>query len=486
MPYHPLTRVAGDPAVNPSDTSTATGPDLASLPRRRYGGWGNHPVESCRAARPERRAELRAILSAAAEGRGPSVLPRGLGRSYGDAALNAEGVLLLQERLNRIRAFDETTGVLECEAGVTAADLLEVFLPRGFVMPVTPGTRHVTLGGAIASDVHGKNHHHDGTILSFVEEFTLVGADGREHRCSRRDHGGLILATAGAQGLTGIILDLRLRLRRVETAFVRVRRERARDLEHAFAIFDRHDAHHPYSVAWLDTARRRGPIGAATVMHGRHAALDELPTGQRAAPFRLPPSRARAIPCFAPGFALNRTTIAAFNRLHAWREREGDALEPFDRFMYPLDGLDHWNRLYGRRGFVQYQLVIPEARAFDGVRRVLERVVGGDPTSFLTVLKRMGPATGGPLSFPMPGWTLALDLPNTGPSLERLVRDLDAIVLESGGRVYLAKDSMLTPEAFRIMYPRVEEFRRIKAAIDPRGLFDSSLARRLRLTGGRA
>lgn len=412
----------------------------------------------------------------------PTLLARGLGRSYGDAALNGDGEVILQERLNRIRSFDESTGLLDCEAGVTVADILESFMPRGFVIPVTPGTRHVTLGGAIASDVHGKNHHCDGSILSFVDDISLMRADGCAVRCSRSEREELFLATAGGQGLTGIILDLRLRLRRVESSRVVVRTERARDLDHAFSIFDRLDAEHSYSVAWLDCTRRRAPIGTALVMHGRHAEIGDLPAALRAAPWELPRQRVRGIPLFAPSFALNRLSVGCFNRLHAWREREGVSLESFDHFMYPLDGLDRWNRLYGRRGFVQHQCVLPEATARAGIRRLLERTVRHDPTSFLTVLKRMGRESGGPLSFPMPGWTLAMDLPNTGESLRRLVRDLDEITLDAGGRVYLAKDSTLSPESFRAMYPRLDEFRRIKAEVDPWCRFDSTLARRLGIT----
>jgi len=440
------------------------------------GGWGRFPLARCHVFRPERRAAVAEILAAKSA---PTFIARGLGRSYGDAALNADGGVIAHDRLDRVLAFDAGRGVLHCEAGVSIADVLRWWLPRGWFPPVTPGTKFVTLGGAIAADVHGKNHHRDGTIAMFVEALTLLTADGETVRCSRTEHADVFWATVGGMGLTGMILDVRLRLRPVETAWLRVEHRKARDLDETLGIFASKDADALYSVAWIDCLARGRATGRTIMMHGDHATVAEVREAGRA-PFVTPQGAAATVPFDAPGALLNPLTVRLFNAVFYTAHRDACRLVSVERFFYPLDAVTHWNRLYGRRGLVQYQIVLPLDEAERGLMTLLERLSASGRPSFLAVLKRLGPEDPGLLSFPREGYTLALDLPVRDGIVEFL-RDLDRIVLARGGRVYLAKDSTTTPDAVRAMYPRLDEFQAIAARLDPRGVLSSSLARRLGL-----
>jgi FAD/FMN-containing dehydrogenase len=439
-------------------------------------GWGNYPVEPCRTYRPERRQELDAILRAATEG---GCIARGRGHSYGDASLNRDGSVILLERLSCVRSFDDRTGVIDCEGGTTIGGVIEATLARGFFLPVTPGTRLVTIGGAIASDVHGKNHHNDGSFAAFVDDLTLLVASGETMTCSRTENPEVFWATIGGMGLTGVILSARLRLMPVETGYLTVRTTRARDLDEALERFAELDTKHRYSVAWLDLTAGRSALGRSVLLHGDHAGLDELSPPLARAPLELSEPTRRSVPFFAPRFALSPLTVRVFNRLYYARHRDGVHHDRYDSFLFPLDSVQHWNRLYGRRGFVQYQFVLPMHTARAGLVEVLEHVARAGAASFLSVLKRMGPASDGCFSFPVDGWTLALDMPNTGPPMRGLVRELEALVLKHEGRVYLTKDATLTADAFAAMYPRLAEFKRIKRQVDPEQRFTSSMARRL-------
>lgn len=446
---------------------------------RLLGGWGRYPVARCQVFRPERRADVAETLAAKAAS---TFIARGLGRSYGDAALNADGGVIVHDRLDRMLAFDSATGELFCEAGVSFDDIIRWGLPRGWFPPVTPGTKFVTVGGAIAADVHGKNHHRDGTLAAFVRELTLLTADGETLRCSRDERPDVFWATVGGMGLTGMILDARVRLRPVESGWVRVDYRKARDLADTLGVFAASDAGSPYSVAWIDCLARGRATGRAVIMHGEHASAAEV----RAAGRPLLPRRggvAVSVPCEVPGALLNPLTVRLFNALYyATHHDARGRLVDVDRFFYPLDGVGHWNRLYGRRGFVQYQVVLPTEEGGRGLVALLERLSGSRRPSFLAVLKRLGPANPGLLSFPRDGYTLALDLP-VRPGLVEFLRELDRLVLDRGGRVYLAKDATATAEAVRVMYPRLDEFRAVKARLDPRGVISSSLARRVGLVG---
>ena len=447
----------------------------------RLAGWGRFPVERCHVFRPERRAAVAETLAAKAA---PTFIARGLGRSYGDAALNADGGVIVHDRLDRVLDFDARTGVLHCEAGVSFADIVESWLPRGWFPPVTPGTKFVTVGGAIAADVHGKNHHRDGTLGASLEGFTLLTADGDTLRCSPAEHADVFWATVGGMGLTGMILDARLALRRVESAWLRVDYRKAHDLDETLAVFAASDAGSSYSVAWIDCLARGRTTGRAVIMHGDHATAVEARAAGRE-PLAATRPRQHAVPFDLPGVLLNPLSVRVFNQLYYAAHHDERSLVHVERFFYPLDGLAHWNRLYGRRGFVQYQAVLPPAEGPRGLVELLQRLSTSGRPSFLAVLKRLGPENPGLLSFPREGYTLALDLPVRDGLLEFL-RALDRLVLDRGGRIYLAKDATTTPEAFRAMYPRLDEFRAVKARLDPRGVLSSSLARRLAIVGAGA
>ncbi len=442
---------------------------------RSLSGWGRYPVETCRVFRPEKRASLEEILASDAES---SYIARGLGRSYGDAALNHQGGVILFERLNRFVAFDPRTGVLECEAGVTLAEILEFVVPRGHYLPVTPGTKFVTLGGAIANDIHGKNHHRVGTISNFVLDFRLRTPRGELITCSPRQNTDAFWATVGGLGLTGLLVSARIRLQPIATAYVLVDFLKVSHFEEAIAAMAESDHLYEFSVAWIDCLARGRALGRSILMRANPATPGDLPTrsGDPLSPGRRPK---RSIPFDFPSGLLNATTVGAFNSLfYGLHRTTSRQLVDLERFFYPLDSIRDWNRMYGRRGFVQYQLVFPLETSRAGLTEVLERVSASGRGSFLGVLKRFGDANAGVLSFPFPGYTLALDLP-VGDGLIPFLRDLDAVVLRHGGRIYPAKDAVTTPESFAAMYPRIEEFRAIKARLDPKNRLSSSLARRV-------
>lgn len=460
----------GLPGAGGSSTGT-----LEASTVRPLSGWGRFPVETCRVFRPEKRASLAAIVASGAE---PSFIARGLGRSYGDSALNHGGGVLCVERLNRLIAFDSTTGVLECESGVTFAEILDCFLPRGFFLPVTPGTKFVTLGGAIAHDVHGKNHHRAGAFSSFVLDFRLLTAQGDVLTCSREQNPDVFWATVGGAGLTGVLVSARIRLQPVETAFVSVDFVRASRLEEAIAAMEESDHLYEFSVAWIDCLARENARGRSILMRANPARKSDLPP-RSGDPLSSRRRRERRLPFDLPSGLLNVFSLRAFNALfYGLHHTASGRLADIDSFFYPLDSLRDWNRMYGRRGFVQYQVAFPAETGKRALAEVLERVSRSGRASFLGVLKRFGPSSPGLLSFPMPGYTLALDLP-VGEGLVPLLKELDELVVESGGRVYLAKDAVTTAETFAAMYPRLPEFQAVKARLDPKNLFSSSLARRV-------
>jgi FAD/FMN-containing dehydrogenase len=405
------------------------------------------------------------------------VLARGLGRSYGDAAVNGDGAVVLGERLARLLAFDENTGVLSCEAGVSFDDLIRTFLPRGWLPVVLPGTRFVTLGGAVAADVHGKNQHVDGTFGRHVEAIELVRPDGARVRASRDVEPELFRATLGGMGLTGIVLAVTFRMQRVTSDAVDVNYTRARDLDAAFESLER-DARARYSVAWIDALARGRALGRSVVMAGDHA----RGTGP---PSNAAPRTPLPVPFNAPSWLLGRWSVAAFNALYYRIQRRPRRRVPLEAFFHPLDHLGNWNRLYGRGGFFQYQALLPTANARQGVRELLEATSSSGFGSFLSVLKRCDGEPEGMLSFCRTGYTLALDLPNRGDSVRTLARDLDAIVLRHGGRVYLAKDALLDRQTFDAMVPEAEAFRDFRARSDPNRRLGSDLGRRLGLSGPR-
>ena len=419
------------------------------------------------------------LASAVAGVDGRGVIARGLGRSYGDAAQNAGGRVVSMTSLAGVRGLDLEADEVTVDAGVTIDELTRILVPRGRFLPVVPGTGRVTVGGAIASDIHGKNHHADGGFGEHVTGLELL-TPGGERIVARPDE-AVFRATVGGMGLTGFVLSATLRLLEIETSRVRVDTERARDLDELMAKMASGDSAYRYSVAWIDCLARGGGLGRSILMRGDHAPLEDLPVTQRGKPLRPPASRSVPAPPWAPSGLLRPATIRAFNELwfrRAPAERRG-ALEEIRPFFHPLDMIDGWNRLYGARGMLQYQFVVPFG-AEDSVRAILERLSAAGAGSFLAVFKRMGSGSG-TLSFPLPGWTLTLDMPARGGDLAALLDDLDELVASAGGRVYLAKDSRVRPELIGAMYPALDDWRVDRARLDPEGTMRSDLARRLDL-----
>ncbi|MCT9076306.1 FAD-binding oxidoreductase [Streptomyces fulvoviolaceus] len=440
-------------------------------------GWGRTAPTAARLIRPGTYEEaVAAVRDCGARGG----IPRGLGRAYGDAAQNAGGSVLDMTGLDRVHVIDAAGGIVLCDAGVSLHRLMEVLLPLGWFVPVTPGTRQVTVGGAIGADIHGKNHHGSGSFSRHVLSMELLTADGGIRTVGRGTP--LFDATTGGMGLTGVILTATIQLQPVETSLMSVDTERARDLDDLMARLTAGDHRYRYSVAWIDLLARGAATGRGVLTRGDHAPLESVSTRTRRNPLAFRTSRFPAAPAFLPEGLLTRTTVGAFNELWyrtAPRARTGE-LQRISTFFHPLDGVPHWNRIYGRGGFVQYQFVVGHDQE-DAVRRIVRRISERRCPSFLAVLKRFGDADPGWLSFPVPGWTLALDIPAGLPGLGALLDELDEEVATAGGRVYLAKDSRLRPELLAAMYPRLDDFRALRAELDPRGVFVSDLSRRLNL-----
>lgn len=446
--------------------------------KQQLSGWGRYPVIKSYLQRPEKLSSCSKLLQESPE---ISVLARGLGRSYGDAALNAQGNTVLTERLNRMLAFDEQTGLLRCEAGVTMKEILETFVPRGWFPAVIPGTKFVTVGGAVAFDVHGKNHHLDGSFSRHLHSLKLILASGETRQCSPQENSDLFWATVGGMGLTGIITEVELFLRPIQTAYIKTHNIKANNLDEALAIFEKFEPQYQYSVAWIDCLAAGKSLGRSILMFGNHAVLEDLPLKQQAKPLQLKPKRNFQVFFDLPGGMLNRYTMSAFNGLYyaKLRSRQVRSISDYDSFFYPLDFLWDWNRLYGKRGFVQYQCVLPTEVSREALTRILQLCSQKGWGSFLAVLKRLGPQEGW-LSFPMPGYTLALDMP-VKPGLWEFLNQLDELVIQYGGRVYLAKDARLSPEAFRAMYPKFPQWLEVKSRVDPHNRFSSALSQRLQI-----
>ncbi|MEU9911826.1 FAD-binding oxidoreductase [Streptomyces sp. NPDC051001] len=440
-------------------------------------GWGRTAPTTARLIRPRTYEEA----AAAVRDCGPrGGIARGLGRAYGDAAQNAGGAVLDMTGLDRVHVIDAADGIVLCDAGVSLHRLMRVLLPLGWFVPVTPGTRQVTVGGAIGADIHGKNHHVCGAFSRHVLSFELLTADGEVRTVSRGTP--LFDATTGGMGLTGVILTATVQLQPVETALMSVDTERARDLDDLMARLSASDDRYRYSVAWIDLLARGAATGRAVLTRGNHAPLEALGTRARREPLAFRTCRLPAMPAHLPEGLLTRTTVGLFNELwyrRAPRARTGQ-LQSISAFFHPLDGVPHWNRVYGRGGLVQYQFVVGYGQE-ETLRRIVRRVSERRCPSFLAVLKRFGDADPGWLSFPVPGWTLALDIPASLPGLGALLDELDEEVAGAGGRVYLAKDSRLRPELLAAMYPRLDDFRALRAELDPRAVFVSDLSRRLSL-----
>ena len=441
-------------------------------------GWGRTVPTRARLSHPTDADAVRRALQAST-GRG--VLPRGLGRSYGDAAQNAGGDVLDLTSMSVIGAIDRQRSTVEVEAGVSLDALLRHLVPQGWFVSVSPGTRYVTVGGAIACDIHGKNHHLEGSFCNNVVSFDLMTADGEVRTVTPERDPDLFWATAGGMGLTGVVLSAVLRLLPVETATMTVDTERAGDLDDVMARMEARDDEYRYSVAWIDLLASGASMGRSVLMRGDHTPLTELEPSARERPLEYDPKVLLPAPPWVPQGLLNRLTVRAFNEAYfraAPRHQVGHH-ESIATFFHPLDMVTGWNRIYGGPGFLQYQFVVPFGQE-DALRRIVTELVRHQCPSFLAVLKRFG-AGNGMLSFPVPGWTLALDIPAQLGGLGTLLDGLDTVVAEAGGRVYLAKDSRLKPGTLEAMYPELDRWREVRSSVDPQRRWVSDLARRVKL-----
>ena len=435
-------------------------------------GWGRYPIIDTQMIHPH---TVDAAQSATT--RGNQAVARGNGRAYGDAGIGVRQTISMIH-LNRMRTFDAQTGLITIEAGVLLSDLIETFLPRGFLPYALPGTSFITVGGAIAADVHGKNHHREAGFGQYVESLLLAVPTGETLRVSREEHSDLFFATIGGMGLTGIILEATIRLRRVETGWIRQRTIVAEDLSAAIAALENSDSA-TYSVAWIDCLAKGARLGRSLIFLGEHASYAELDEKQaeNLFPLRKPPV---SIAIDAPSFALNRWAVAAFNELYfraGVRKAASPILVPAHPYFFPLDALGNWNRIYGRSGFVQHQSVLPTKNAKAALAEMLDRIAKRGGSSFLAVLKKLGAGTGS-MSFPMPGYTLALDFPIKG-DLFPFLDELDKLVVAAGGRLYLAKDARQSRSTFEASYPDLSCFREVRRTIDPKGNMKSRLAERI-------
>ncbi|RDS83420.1 FAD-binding oxidoreductase [Dyella psychrodurans] len=398
------------------------------------------------------------------------MLPHGNGRSYGDSCLNEGGVLLRTRNMDRYIRFDAASGQLECEAGLLLSDILDLVVPQGWFLPVTPGTKFVTVGGAIANDVHGKNHHVTGTFGQHVLSLELLRSDGSRIVCGPQRQTEWFAATVGGLGLTGLITQATLQLRRIAGAWMSTESHRFEDLDGFFRLSERSASDHEYTVAWIDCAGKDRSLGRGIFTCANHAPA--CPDARPSAP-----GRRLGVP-FSPPFSLiNPLSLKAFNSLYFHRQRASvvQATTHYEPYFYPLDSIADWNRIYGPHGFMQYQCVVPPSDAKACIEHLLKTIASAGEGSFLAVLKQFGDRVSpGMLSFPRPGTTLALDFPNRGDQTLRLLETLDDIVAEAGGAVYPAKDARMAGRRFRQYFPTWEDFSHF---IDPR--FSSSFWRRV-------
>ncbi len=436
--------------------------------KQTYAGWGKVLSATAEIARPERHSALESLISDSAQ-----ILPIGSARSYGDAALVAEGKGLKTERMDRLLDFDPETGRLEVEAGIKLGEILRLFAPRGWKPAVVPGTGMTTVGGAIANDVHGKNHHIDGSFGQHVESLVLLTADGTSRRISAKKETGLFKATLGGVGQTGLITSAVLRLSPCPSTTMSVTENRIANLSDFVDAFETSDA--PYQVGWID-ALAKGPDMGRGIM--------EEAVFATAPPQAIMTGKTKSVPITPPGFALSGPIVKLFNALYLRRVPvDGRVVErSINEFFFPLDKIADWNKLYGKKGFYQFQAVLPAQNVKDGLSDLLEIVSDGGIASPLAVLKKMGEGRSGYLSFPMAGYTLAIDLPNRPQTLD-ILSDLAEITEKYKGRIYLAKDGAVSANAISTMYPEIEKFRTQVRKVDPDGKFNSAMVERLNLRG---
>lgn len=431
--------------------------------------WNNYPIEKSKVSSPVFAQDFDKPLAD-----NSSFIVRGNGRCYGDASLGSS--ILSSLKFNRILSFDPTQGIITCQSGLMLSEILELVMPAGWFLPVTPGTRFITVGGAVASDVHGKNHHKDGSFSQHIIALKILTPTGSVILCSTTENSEYFWFTCGGMGLTGIILEVTFRLKKIETGFIKQVQVKANGLDEVLDLFEQY-SHYTYSVAWIDCLKTGSHFGRSILMVGEHAAVAELNGG------RLHPKKpfTLSVPFNFPSFVLNGLSVKAFNAVYYGKnyKREMHSITSYEKFFYPLDAILHWNRIYGSNGFVQYQFVIPKQVGKAGIREILKRISAKGWGSFLAVLKLFGTQQG-PMSFNMEGYTLALDIP-INAKLFSFLDELDLMVKEYGGRIYLTKDARMKAEIFHSTYPNASAFSAFLNKIDPHKKIVSSLSRRLEI-----
>lgn len=439
---------------------------------KQLSNWGNFPVLDCDESSFTQEEQLTQYVNSH-----DHIIARGNGRCYGDASLGEHSISTL--RYDKVLQFDTENGIFECQAGITLDQVLAIIVPRGWFLPVTPGTKFITIGGAVASDVHGKNHHAEGSFSNHVISMDVLTGVGFMS-CSPENNPDLFWATCGGMGLTGVITKVRFRLKKIETAYIRQKQIKAENLDEIIRLFDEYKDY-TYSMAWIDCLKKGKNFGRSILIVGEHATKEELSGKQSAAPLLLPDKLKLTIPFNLPSFILNNFTVKAFNMLYYAKnyKKEMNGVVPYEPFFYPLDAIHHWNRGYGKQGFVQYQFVLPIDRK-EGLAAIMHRISDKGWGSFLAVLKVFG-RQDDLISFPMEGYTLALDFP-VRKGLFPFLDELDALVLEYGGKLYLSKDARMQQEVFWKSYPNAERFANIVNTYNPVSKFRSVQSDRLLIT----
>jgi decaprenylphospho-beta-D-ribofuranose 2-oxidase len=430
--------------------------------------WNNYPVVEAKEISFDYAKDLTSKLA-------QSSIPHGNGRCYGDASLSDDVINTL--RYDKILALDELHGTITCQSGILLSDLLQVIVPRGWFLPVTPGTKFITVGGAVASDVHGKNHHVDGAFSNQIVTMSVLTGTGETIVCSKTNHSDLFWATCGGMGLTGIVLEVTFRLKRIQSSHIRQKQIKAVNLDEVMALFDQ-NTDSTYSVAWIDCLKTGDHFGRSILMLGEHAGTDETPTEHK---LLAKEKSLLTVPFHFPSFVLNGYSVKLFNALFYAKNyrRELNSVVHYDGFFYPLDSILEWNKIYGKKGFVQYQFVLPIENSKKGLVDILKRINKMGMGSFLAVLKLFGDQDN-LISFPMKGYTLALDFP-IKKGLFEFLDELDQVVADYGGRIYLSKDARMKKEIFWKTYPHATEFQQILKKYDPDYKFNSLLSKRLML-----
>ncbi len=441
--------------------------------RKKIANWGNYPVMESDEKTFTFTEELRDMLL-----HKKNIIARGNGRCYGDASLADNTFSTI--KYDKALSFDTAKGIFECQSGMLLSDILEVIVPKGWFLPVTPGTKFITVGGAVGSDVHGKNHHVDGSFSNHIIDMEIMLASGELVNCGPDRNKDLFDATCGGMGLTGVITKVTFRLKKIETSFIKQKQLKAGNLEEIIRLFDEYK-HYTYSVAWIDCLKKGKHFGRSILILGEHAALTDLSPEQKKDPLQLPKKKQINFPFNLPSWVLNSLTVKIFNFLYYGKnfKKEINNVVSYEPFFYPLDAILHWNRGYGKKGFIQYQFVLP-LEAKQGLIEILQRISEEGLGSFLAVLKVFGKQDS-LISFPMEGYTLALDFP-VRKGLFAFCDELDQIVLKYGGRLYMSKDARMKPDVLAKGYATLDEFKSIVKKYDPEHKFLSTQSERLLLT----